>query len=159
MKPFLFTCLALVGIACAEPAVPPARVLPRVAFTIADFVAQTPRSANGDFLMEVPQLVNLSLSEEARGVLSSRPVETVGQFAGADGRPRVLRSLISCCAAHARQYEVEIQFEGAVPSLMEMGWVKIIGTVAFRLENGKSMPVIVVKQVVVTDPPQNPLLR
>lgn len=160
MKSAIVILLSVLCAAFAEPpAVPAVRVIPKVAFTLADFVAQTPQSAKGDFLMEVPQLVNLSLSEEARGVLNGKSVEMVGQFTSIGGRLRLMRSLMSCCAVHARAYEVDIQFDAPKASLVEMGWVKITGAVIFREENGKLMPVVVAKDVLRTVPPQNPLLR
>lgn len=151
--------LASATIALADPAVPPPRVLPKIAFTLADFEAQTQRSAAGNYVMEVPEIANLSLSAIARSVLDTKPVETIAQFTRADGKPRAVRSLISCCAAHAKQFEVAVQFDADAPAFGEMSWVKITGAISFRVENGKPNPVIVVREIVETAPPKNPVLR
>jgi len=115
--------------------------------------------------MEIPQILNTGSDPEIRGVLSGQSVETTGQVmpetvdnAGGN-RLRIVRSLIQCCAAHARQYSVIIEFAGKVPALKEMSWVKVVGTITYKQEGGKTVPVVIVKEIKETTKPGDPLLR
>lgn len=159
MRLIALPLLILTAGALAEPAVPPPRVLPKLAFTQADFDAQTQRSPSGDYLMEVPQIANLSLSAIARSVLAAKSIETVAQFTQADGKPRIVRSLISCCAIHAKQYEVAVSLGSNLPVPGEMEWVKLQGTIAFRSENGAMTPTIIVRELAAVPTPGNPILK
>lgn len=149
----------------ADPAVPAVRVLPQVSFTLADFIAQTPKSAAGNFVMEIPEMVNLGRSVEARSVLEGKPIETIGQVAAeaaknADGRSlRIVRSLIPCCVAHAKQYSVMVKFSGTAPVFKELTWLKLVGTMTYGNENGTVEPMILVREASETTAPVNPLLK
>ena len=78
----------------------------------------------------------------------------------ADGnRLRIVRSLIQCCAAHARQYSNIIEFAGKAPALKEMTWVKVVGTMSYKQEGGKTVPVVIVKEIKETTNPDDPFLR
>ena len=149
----------------ADPAVAAATVVAHRGFTLGDLKAQVPRNKDGAFLMEIPQILNTGSDKEIQGVLSGQSVETTGQVMpetvdNADGnRLRIVRSLIQCCAAHARQYSVIIEFAGKVPAMKEMSWVKVVGTITYKQEDGKTVPVVIVKEIKETTKPDDPLLR
>lgn len=159
MKRALLTVLCLGMQVVADPAVPPARVLPKVAFTLADFVAQTPRSATGSYLMEVPEIVNLSLSEEARAVLEGKVVETNGQVTEANGQMVIERAVISCCASHAKWYKLGLRNDRGNLAIADKAWVSVIGTITFVVEGEAKVPMILVREVVPSLQPKNALAR
>ena len=134
-------------------------------FTLDDMKAQVSRNKDGAFLMEIPQILNTGSDKEIQGVLSGQSVETTGQVMpetvdNADGnRLRIVRSLIQCCAAHARQYSVIIEFAGKAPALKEMTWVKVVGTMSYKQEVGKTVPVVIVKEIKETTQPDDPLIK
>ena len=151
--------------ASAEPAVAAATVVSHRGFTLGDLKAQVPRNRDGAFLMEIPQILNTGSDKEIQAVLSGQSVETTGQVmpetvdnAGGN-RLRIVRSLIQCCAAHARQYSVIIEFAGKVPTLKEMSWVKVVGIMSYKQEGGKTVPVVIVKEIKETTKPDDPFLR
>ena len=151
--------------AAAERAVVTTAVAAHRGFTLADLKAQVPQNKEGDFMMEIPQILNTGSDKEIQGVLSGQSVETTGQVmpetvdnAGGN-RLRIVRSLIQCCAAHARQYSVIIEFAGKVPAMKEMSWVKVVGTITYKQEGGKTVPVVIVKEIKETTKPGDPLLR
>jgi len=164
----LIVALLLAGArtaASAEPAMTAETVVAHRGFTLDDMKAQVSRNKDGAFLMEIPQILNTGSDKEIQGVLSGQSVETTGQVMpetvdNADGnRLRIVRSLIQCCAAHARQYSVIIEFAGKAPALKEMTWVKVIGTMSYKQEGGKTVPVVVVKEIKETTQPDDPLIK
>jgi uncharacterized membrane protein YcgQ (UPF0703/DUF1980 family) len=163
--PISIALLSLAVAAIADPAVPPLRVIPKITFTVADLKAQTPRSKDGNFMLEIPEIVNLGLTDESRAVFAGKPVETTGQVVSElatnpDGRRlRIVRSLINCCAAHARPYSVIIEFAGKAPEFKVMTWVKVAGTMTYKVEDGNTTPVVAVTEMKEITAPVNPMLK
>lgn len=165
MRTIFFSLVSLAVAAFADPAVPPLRVIPKTVFTLADFEAQTPRSEAGNFLIEIPGLVNFGLTEDARAVVAGKPVETIGQVVpeslnnSGRRRLRIVRSLMNCCTVHARQFSVVIEFVEKAPDFKEMSWVKVVGTICYRVEEGNTTPVVGVKEIKEIPQPVTPVLK
>jgi hypothetical protein len=138
---------------------------PRRALTFADLKAQFPQNKDGHFLMEVPSIVNTSTDREAQALLAGQHVETTGQVMAetvenADGKSlRITRSQLQCCSAHARACSVALQFSEKAPSFKELAWVTLVGAISYRQEDGKTVPVVIVKEIKETPAPKNPLLQ
>ena len=137
---------------------------PKPAFTIEDFKAQTPRNKDGAFVMEVPQILHTANSPEVRAVLAGQPVETTGQItretvtAGAI-HFGISRTQLHCCAAHAHDCTVLLEFAGPPPALKDAAWVKIAGAIAYRRDGEKTVAVIRVRTIQETPKPAVTLLQ
>lgn len=133
-------------------------------YTLADLEAQVDKSAEGNYLLTIPQLFYTGGDEELQRVLKGLPVETVGQVMdeeinNADGtRLRIFRLFIECCAADARPLSIPAEFGKAAPEYQEMGWVKIIGTMNYVSEDGMTVPVLEVKTMEPTEPPEDEMI-
>ena len=115
--------------------------------------------------MEVPAILNTSTDREVQALLTGQPVETTGQvmpesLRNADGKSlRITRSQLQCCAEHARQCSVALQFSEKAPTFKELAWVTLVGTISYKQEDGKTVPVIHVKAIKEIAAPKNPLLQ
>ena len=130
------------------------------ALTLADLKAQFPQSKEGNFMLEIPQICFTASDKEVQLILSGRPVETVGQVKIMDDRRiDVFRFLTQCCAADARSYEIPVEYAGRWPELKTMSWVKIVGTISYKQEDGKTIPTILATEINATDAPKQPILK
>jgi hypothetical protein len=151
--------------AAIHATVPAPAAPPRRALTFADLKAQFPQNKDGQFLMEVPSIVNTSTDREAQSLLTGQSVETTGQLmpetiGNADGKSlRITRSQLQCCAEHARQCSVALQFSEKAPALKELAWVRLVGTISYKQEDGKTVPVVIVKEIKEIAAPKNQLLQ
>lgn len=133
-------------------------------FTLADLKAQVPQSKEGNFILEVPELYYTAGDKEVQGVLAGQMVETTAQVLpekvnNADGkRLRIFRLLVQCCAADARPYSVPVEFAEKAPALKDMTWVKIVGKMAYKQENGQTVPMIQASSIAETTSPDNAML-
>jgi hypothetical protein len=167
--PYILGMLSLLigaAVVCsAEPGAPAPAVPAKGGFTLADLKAQIPQSKDGTFLIEIPMILSTATDLEAQSLLAGQPVETTGQImpetlSGTDGgRLRIFRSQLLCCATHARQCSVAIELPEKAPALKEMTWVKLTGTLSYKREDRKIVPVFIVKEIKETAPPPNPLLN
>jgi len=140
----------------AEQAVVP----PKPGLTLADLKAQFPQSKEGNFILEIPQICFTASDKEVQVILTGRPVETVGQVKIMDDRRiHVFRFLTQCCAADARSYEIPVEYAEREPELKAKSWVKLVGTVSYKQENGKTIPVIIATEVKETEAPKQPILK
>lgn len=155
-----WVCLTFVGTGFAAPPTVASRP-----FTLDDFKAQIPLSAQGSFLLEIPQILNTAADPEVQAVVAGCSVETCGQVMAETGfnpdgrRLRVARSQIQCCVTHAREYSVVLDFAQKAPAFQEMAWVKLLGTLSYEQQGGKPVAVILVKEIQEVAKPENPLLR
>lgn len=151
--------------AAARAAVPSAASPLRRALTLADLKAQFPQNKDGHFQMELPSLLNTSTDPEAQALLAGQPVETTGQVMAETGEKaggkslRITRSQLQCCSAHARQCSVVLEFSETPPAFKELAWVKLVGTLSYRREDRRMVPVITVKEIKEMAAPVNPLLN
>lgn len=164
--PRVLFSLAAAGAMCsAEPVATTPAVPAKSGFTLADLKAQIPQSKDGTFLIEIPMILSTATDLEVQGLLAGQPVETTGQIMpqasdNADGRHlRIFRSQLLCCAAHARQCSVAIELPEKAPALKEMTWVKIVGTLSYKREDRRIVPVVIVREIKETAAPATPLLN
>ena len=133
-------------------------------FTLADLKAQVPQSKEGNFILEVPELYYTAGDKEVQNVLAGEAVETTAQVLpekanNEDGkRLRIFRLLVQCCAADARPYSVPVEFADKAPVLKDMTWVKVVGKMAYKQENGQTVPMILASTITETAAPDNSML-
>jgi hypothetical protein len=133
-------------------------------FTLADLEAQVPRSKDGNFILEVPEIYYTAGDKEVQGVLAGQSIETVAQVLpekvnNEDGkRLRIFRMLVQCCAADARPYSIPAQFAEKAPEFKEMTWVKVVGKMGYKQEGGQTVPMIEVKKIEETTAPDNAMI-
>jgi hypothetical protein len=118
-------------------------------FTLKDLEAQIPKSAEGNFVLEVPEIYYTAGDKQVQEVLTGQPVETVaqilpekGEFNPGGKRARIFRMMVQCCAADARPYSIPVEFAGPPPAFKDMSWVKITGKMDYESQNGQVVPVI-----------------
>ena len=129
-------------------------------FTLADLKAQFPQSKEGDFMIEVPEIFFTAGDKEVQRVLAGQPVETTAQVSNADGkRLRVFRQLTQCCASDARSYSIAVELAGNAPVLKALSWVKLVGTVSYKQEDGKTVPFFVAIKITPIEQPEQPILK
>ena len=148
--------LAVAAISTAEQTA----VLPKPGLTLADLKAQFPQSKKGNFIMEVPQIFFTAADKEVQVLLTGKTVETVGQVKFMDDkRLHITRSLTQCCAADAHSYEIPVENVEHEPKLNAMSWIKLVGTVSYRQDNGQTIPVIIASEIKETEVPKQPILK
>lgn len=118
-------------------------------FTLKDLEAQIPKSANGNFVLEVPEIYYTAGDKQVQEVLTGQPVETVAQILPEKGefnpdgkRARIFRMMVQCCAADARPYSIPVEFADKPPTFKDMSWVKITGKMGYESQNGQIVPII-----------------
>lgn len=133
-------------------------------FTLEDLKQQVPMSKEGHFILEVPELFYTAGDLEVQKVITGQTIETTAQVLpekvnNEDGRRlRVFRMLVQCCAADARPFSVPVEFEQKAPDLKEMTWVKLVGTMDYRQENGQTVPLIKAIKIEETTEPDSSLM-
>ena len=119
----------------------------------------TPKNAEGEYLMEIPQLYWSAGDEEVMEVLKGIPVEVQGKVIAEEegGNPghnrlRLYQLLMTCCAADAAVLGMSIEFEGPPPDLPPRTWVRVTGTVAY--ETREDYPVVYLKVNTIEEAPE-----
>ena len=144
---------------------PPPAVPAKPGFTLADLKAQIPQDKDGVFLMELTDILNTATDPAVRALLEGQPVATTAQVAidpqakADDGHLRLVRSQVQCCAAHLRKCAVVVECSGKVPGFKDQAWVRVVGTLGYRHEDGKSTPCIVAREIKEVPAPADPLIR
>lgn len=133
-------------------------------FTLADLEAQVPRSKEGNFILEVPELYYTAGDKEVQGVLAGQMIETIAQVLPEkvnnedQKRLRIFRMLVQCCAADARPYSIPVEFAEKAPEFKEMTWVKVTGKMGYKQEGGQTVPMVEVKKIEETTAPDNAMI-
>lgn len=133
-------------------------------FTLADLEAQVPRSKEGNFMLEVPEIFYTAGDKEVQSVLNGQSVETIAQVMPekvnneAGTRVRIFRLQVQCCAADARPYSIPVEFGTAPPAFKDMGWVKVIGKVTYRQEGNQTVPMVEAVSMVETAEPDSKMI-
>ena len=133
-------------------------------FTLADLEAQVPRSKDGNFILEVPELYYTAGDKEVQGVLAGQMIETIAQVLPEKvnnedkKRLRIFRMLVQCCAADARPYSIPVEFAEKAPDFKEMTWVKVTGKMGYKQEGGQTVPMVEVKKIEETTAPDNAMI-
>ncbi|MEM7146779.1 MAG: DUF1980 domain-containing protein [Verrucomicrobiota bacterium] len=130
-------------------------------YTLADLEAQVEKTADGNFLLTVPQLFYTAGDEELQRVVETVKVEAVAQVMpekvnNPDGtRLRIFRLFVECCAADARPLSIPAEFGAEPPEYQEMGWVKVVGTMSYVEEDGITVPLLMVESMEETEEPED----
>lgn len=133
-------------------------------FTLADLEAQVPRSKEGNFMLEVPEIFYTAGDKEVQSVLNGQSVETIAQVMPekvnneAGTRVRIFRLQVQCCAADARPYSIPVEFGKAPPAFKDMGWVKVVGKVTYRQEGNQTVPMVEAVSMVETAEPDSKMI-
>lgn len=133
-------------------------------FTLADLEAQVPKSKEGNFILEVPEIYYTGGDLEVQKVITGQSVETVAQVLpekvnNADGhRLRIFRMLVQCCAADARPYSIPVDFGEKAPEFKDMTWVKIVGKMAYEKQGDQTVPLLKASKIDETTAPENAMI-
>lgn len=133
-------------------------------FSLADLEAQVPKSKEGNFILEVPELYYTAGDLEVQKVLTGQKVETVAQVLpekvnNPDGhRIRVFRLQIQCCAADARPYSIPVDFGKKAPEFKDMTWVKVVGKMNYKQESGQTVPILEAIGITETTAPDSAMV-
>jgi uncharacterized repeat protein (TIGR03943 family) len=121
--------------------------------------AYLPRNEAGQIKAQTVDLIYAAEEPTMRSDFEGKDVELIGQFMptranNAEGdRFNLVRMFVICCAADARPVAITVQTEKA-QTIAEMSWVKVIGKVAFPVESGRKVPLVLAKSVTPCDPPE-----
>jgi hypothetical protein len=128
-------------------------------FTLADLEAQVPRSKDGNFILNVPEIYYTAGDKEVQGVLEGQMIETIAQVVSEKvnneeaKRLKIFLALVECCEAHSRPYFISLHFAEKEPEFNEMAWVKVVGKMGYKQEQGKAIPMLEVQKIEeVVDP-------
>jgi len=115
-------------------------------------------------MLSIQEVFYTAGDTEIQNVLKGLPVETIGQVLPDTmndpmGRKlKVFRLFVQCCAADARPLSIPIEFGKKAPEYEEMGWIKIIVTMNYIEEDGMTVPVLDVKSMEPTSPPEDEMI-
>ena len=133
-------------------------------FTLKDLEAQVPKSKEGNFMLEVPEIYYTAGDKEVQGVITGQSIETIAQVIPEKvnnekgNRVRIFRMLIQCCAADARPYSVPVEFADKAPSFKDMSWVKVVGKMGYKKEGDQTVPVITAISMTAAAEPDNKMV-
>lgn len=133
-------------------------------FTLKDLEAQVPKSKDGNFQLEVPEIYYTAGDKEVQSVITGQPIETTAQVIPEKvhnekgTRVRIFRMLIQCCAADARPYSVPVEFGKEAPKFKEMSWVKIVGKMNYVKEGDQIVPIIEATSMTEAPEPDNKMV-
>ena len=125
--------------------------------------AYLPRNEAGQIKAQNVDLIFAAEEPTMRSDFEGKDVELIGQSMptranNAKGdRFNLVRMFMICCAADARPVAITVQTEKAQP-VAEMSWVRVIGEVAFPVESGRIVPLVLAKSVTPCDPPEETLI-
>ena len=120
---------------------------------------------DGNIKAEVIDLVYAAQDASMRGDFNGKRVEMIGQFlplTGDDakqGKFKLVRMFMVCCAADAMPVSVVIAKKGPVEDFKSMGWVKVVGTVKFETIRGRLSPMVAASAVTPSPAPAEPYLN
>ena len=121
---------------------------------------RTPRSGEGNFLLQFTELYWSAGDEKIMKIYEGLPAQLEGRLIEEDpdldhdaNRKRLYRVVMTCCAADAQVLGVPLQFGGSLPTLPEKSWVTARGKVAFELIDGQYFAYLKDCQVEATEAP------
>lgn len=125
---------------------------------------EIPRDKDGNMIVQVVDLLYAAQESDLRAPFKGgQTVEVIGQLMpdttdNPNGdRFKLVRMFIVCCAADARPVAVLVQSPEKPPGA-EMSWIKVVGTVEFPTEGGRTIAVVKAKKVETTNPPEETML-
>lgn len=99
----------------------------------------TPKSVEGNYLLQLTELYWSAGDEEIMKAYEGLPAELEGRLIGEDpglnpkgNRKRLYRIIMTCCAADAQVLGLALEFEGPLPDLSDKTWVKVTGKVSYE---------------------------
>jgi uncharacterized repeat protein (TIGR03943 family) len=122
-----------------------------------------PRTAGGNLSVSILDLLYAAQDPDLRKDFEGNDVELIGQLmqekvANPNGhRMKVIRMVMNCCAADAKPIATLIELRGTT-DLPELSWVRVAGTATFPTEGGRTIAVLKVSSMDVTDPPEESML-
>ena len=128
-------------------------------FTLEMLESSTPKNETGSYQLPVSQLFFSAGDEGMMEVFDGLSIETEGQVVSErdeneDGlRLRLYRTLMTCCAADAMVLGFPIEFESVPPIFEERSWVRIEGTFHYEDKPDGKYPLLKVKTIEATSPP------
>ena len=121
---------------------------------------RTPRSGEGNFLLQFTELYWSAGDEKIMKIYEGSPAQLEGRLIEEDpdldhdaNRKRLYRVVMTCCAADAQVLGVPLQFGGSLPTLPEKSWVTARGKVAFELIDGQYFAYLKDCEVEATEAP------
>ncbi|MEO7931970.1 MAG: TIGR03943 family protein [Chthoniobacterales bacterium] len=123
--------------------------------------------ANGNIQVNVADLLYAAEEPTLRKPFVGKSAEIIGQFMPAKGnnptgnRFKLVRLFMTCCAADAQPVSLLIEHDTALPipsKISDMTWTKVVGDIAFSIENGRTIAVIKAKKIEPIDPPEETML-
>ena len=129
----------------------------------ADDAQEIPRSKDGNMIVQVVDLLYAAQDSTLQPDFKGQTVEMIGQLMpdttdNPNGdRFKLVRMFIVCCAADARPVAVLVQSDKK-PTGAEMSWIKVVGTVEFPVEGGRTIAVVKATKVDQTTPPEETML-
>ena len=105
---------------------------------------RTPRSREGNFLLQLSELYWSAGDEKIMKVYEGLPAQLEGRLIEEEpdlnpegNRKRLYRVVMTCCAADAQVLGVPLQFSGSLPALEDKTWITARGKVAFESIDGQ----------------------
>lgn len=124
---------------------------------------EIPRSKEGNMIVQVVDVLYAAQDSSLQGDFKGQTIEMIGQLMpdtmnNPNGnRFKLVRMFIVCCAADARPVAAIVE-SPAKPTGAEMSWIKVVGTVEFPVENGRTIAVVKASKVEAVDPPEETML-
>ena len=111
----------------------------------------------GNVVAEVTDLLFAADDDTLRPAFENRSVEIIGQFMPTKDTPvanrfQLVRMFMVCCAADARPIAISVDPKSTV-KFPDMSWARVVGKVAFPVENGRRIPVVQAVSAAKCDPP------
>ncbi len=121
---------------------------------------RTPKTADGNFLVQLTELYWSAGDDKIMKVYEGLPVQLEGRLIEEDpdlnhngDRRRLYRVVMTCCAADAQVLGVPLQFEESLPDLPDKTWITARGTVAFEIIGDQHFAYLKGCRVEATKPP------
>ncbi len=124
---------------------------------------EIPRSPDGNMIVQVVDVLYAAQDSTLRPDFKGQTIEMIGQLMpdttdNPNGnRFKLVRMFIVCCAADARPVAVLVE-SPTKPTGAEMSWIKVVGTVDFPVEGGRTIAVVKATKVEPTNPPEETML-
>ncbi len=140
-----------------EPALPGEEAPPEAVAPVMEINEYLAKNDEGQIIAELIDLLYAAQEPTMLPDFQDQIVELVGQYlpeeSGAVGEGKLVRMMVSCCAADARPIAVDLRTANGV-ELPEMTWVKVVGKATFPVLGGKRTPIVETQSVEETDPPE-----
>lgn len=121
-----------------------------------------PRSKEGNIIVEVVDLLYAAQDAELQAAIKGQTIEIIGQWmsdksSNANGNRFKLVRMFLVEEGHTRPVGVFVE-SAAKPKGAEKSWIKVVGTVEFPVEGGKTIAVVKATKIEGIDPPKETML-